>query len=194
MIANLATIAQNNEVAQLLEIANEHYTKQQFELAAASYQKVLIKEPQNNAAKFNLANTWARLGKQGEAMKSFTEIADYTTENSLKANAYYNKAVILSQQKRLEESIDIYKKALRLNSEDKEARENLQKALLELKKKEPPKKDNNKKQKQNRNQSPKMEQKEAEQRLKLLEQKEKEVQQRLQKLRSQKGNSQPKDW
>ncbi len=39
-----------------------------------------------------------------------------------------------------------------------------------------------------------MNQKEAEQRLKLLEQKEKEVQQRLQKEKSKTGGGQPKDW
>ena len=44
----------------------------------------------------------------------------------------------MSQQKKLEESIDAYKNALRQNPNDKEARENLQKALLELKKKTPP--------------------------------------------------------
>jgi hypothetical protein len=39
-----------------------------------------------------------------------------------------------------------------------------------------------------------MNQKEAEQRLKLLQQKEKEVQQRLQKEKSRMGGSQQKDW
>ncbi len=39
-----------------------------------------------------------------------------------------------------------------------------------------------------------MNQKEAEQRLKLLEQKEKEVQQRLQKEKSKTGGGQAKDW
>ena len=39
-----------------------------------------------------------------------------------------------------------------------------------------------------------MDQKEAEQRLKLLEQKEKEVQERLQKEKAKNGGSQQKDW
>ena len=115
----------------------------------------------------------------------------------LRSKTYYNKGAILSRQKKLEESIEAYKDALRLNPDDKEARENLQKALLELKKKEPPKQKNDdqkKKQDQQKQPQPKMSRKEAEQRLKLLEQKEKEVQQRLQKEKSKSGGSQAKDW
>jgi Ca-activated chloride channel family protein len=117
----------------------------------------------------------------------------------MKGKAFYNKGAILSQQKKLEESIEVYKNALRQNPADKEARENLQKALLELKKKNPPKKKEqkeNQKKQQNQQQQPrsKMNQKEAEQRLKLLEQKEKEVQQRLQKEKSKTGGGQAKDW
>ena len=101
------------------------------------------------------------------------------------------------KQKKLEESIEAYKNALRLNPDDKEARENLQKALLELKKKNPPKKEEKKdpkKQQQKKQQQPKMSPKEAEQRLKLLEQKEKELNQRMQKEKSKSGGNQAKDW
>ena len=65
--------------------------------------------------------------------------------------------MILSQQKNLEESIEAYKNALRNNPDDKEARENLQKALLELRKKTPPpkkEKKENKKQDQQQQKQP----------------------------------------
>ena len=113
-----------------------------------------------------------------------------------KARAYYNKGVVLSNQKRLEESIEEYKNALRQEPNDKEARENLQKALLELKKRTPPppKKEDKKKQNKKQKEQPKMNQKEAEQKLKLLEQKEKELQQRLQRQKSKTGTGGNKDW
>jgi Ca-activated chloride channel family protein len=102
----------------------------------------------------------------------------------------------LSGQKKLEESIEAYKNALRRNPDDKEARENLQKALLELKKKTPPPppppKKENKKNQQKQKEQPQMNQKEAEQRLKLLDEKEKEIQQRMQNAKS--GAAQQKDW
>jgi tetratricopeptide (TPR) repeat protein len=140
-----------------------------------------------------------RQNRQTEAMKELDEVAAATNETDLKGKSFYNKGVVLSAQKRLEESIEAYKSALRQNPNDNEARENLQKALIELKKKTPPpppKKDNkkkNEKQQKKQQQQPKMNEKEAEQRLKLLEQKEKDLQQRLQKQKST-GGGQPKDW
>ena len=189
------SFGQSPEVEKAIQAGNDFYKQQQYDQAAAEYKKALTIEPGNSKAKFNLANTIVKQGKPDEAVKSFTEISDNTKEAELKSKAFYNKGAVLSQQKKLEESIDAYKNALRQNPDDKEARENLQKALLELKKKNPPKpkKEDQKKNPQKQPQS-KMNRKEAEQRLKLLEQKEKEVQQRLQKEKSKAGGSQAKDW
>lgn len=189
------SFSQSPEVEKAIQAGNDFYKQQQYGQAAAEYKKALAIEPGNSKAKFNLANTIAKQQKPDEAIKSFTEISDNTKETDLKSKAFYNKGAVLSQQKKLEESIDAYKNALRQNPDDKEARENLQKALLELKKKNPPKpkKEDQKKNPQKQPQS-KMNRKEAEQRLKLLEQKEKEVQQRLQKEKSKAGGSQAKDW
>lgn len=172
------------------------YKQQQYQQAEAVYNEVLEKEPSNNTAKYNRAVTLHKQAKPDEAIKAFDDLAFKTGDKEIKEKSYYNKGAVLSGQKKLEESIEAYKNALRQNPNDKEARENLQKALLELKKKNPPKKDNKKKQQQKQQQKPqpKMNQKEAEQRLKLLEQKEKEVQQRLQKEKSKTGGGQPKDW
>lgn len=81
---------------------------------------------------------------------STTAIARSATNKEIRAKSFYNKGVILSQQKNLKESIEAYKNALRINPADKEARENLQKDLLELKKKQPPKKKMNSKRKSSR--------------------------------------------
>ncbi len=190
-------VLQAQDKQQYLREGNMYYRQQQYEKAEAAYQKALQADPSGNRVKFNLANTLRQLGKQEEAFKAYTELATTAKEPDIKAGAWYNKGVMLSQQKKLEESIEAYKQALRLNPEDKEARENLQKALLELKKKNPPKKEEKKdpkKQQQKKKQQPKMSPKEAEQRLKLLEQKEKELNQRMQKEKSKTGGNQAKDW
>src|SRR5688572_21389972 len=179
-----------------IQKANDLYKQQQYQQAETVYNEVLEKEPSNNTAKYNRAITLYKQAKPDEAIKAFDDLAFKTEDKEIKEKSYYNKGAVLSAQKKVEESIDAYKNALRHNPNDKEARENLQKALLELKKKNPPKKDDKKKQQQKQQQKPqpKMNQKEAEQRLKLLEQKEKEVQQRLQKEKSKTGGGQPKDW
>lgn len=181
---------------------NEFYRQGKFEDAERLYNEAAKKQPENSVSKFNLAATIYKMGRGGEAMKAYEEIATREKSLDVKAKAWYNKGAILSKQKRLEESIEAYKNALRNSPDDKQARENLQKALLELRKKEPPKKkeDDDKKKKkeqqqqQKQKQQPKLNQKEAEQRLKLLQQKEKEVQERLQKAKAKSGGSQAKDW
>jgi len=178
-----------------IESGNDYYRKQQYDRAETEYQKALQTFPHNNIAKFNLANALIRQNKIPEADKLLTGLNVQANTSDLRSKATYNQGVMLSQQKKLEESIELYKETLRLNPNDQEARENLQKALLELKKKNPPKKPEEKKKEQQQKQQPKpkISPKEAEQQLKLLEQKEKQVQERLQK-NSKTGASQPKDW
>jgi Ca-activated chloride channel homolog len=189
---------QAQQVDEVIRKGNDLYKQQQYEPAKTAYDEALAKDPSNNIAKFNLANTAYRLAKPDEAIKAFDELAFKGKEADQKSKAYYNKGVVLSNQKKLEESIEAYKNALRQDPTDKDARENLQKALLELKKKTPPppKKEDQKKKQQNKKQQqqPKMNQKEAEQKLKLLEQKEKELQQRLQQQKSKTGGNSQKDW
>ena len=188
--------AQEQEMERAIQRGNELYKQQQYQQAEAAYDEVLKKDPNNSTAKYNRALALQKQGKPEDAIKVFNDVAFKTDDRQLKSKAYYNKGAIRSGQKNLEESIEAYKDALRQNPDDKEARENLQKALLELKKKTPKKDDKQKKQQQNQQQKPqpKMNQKEAEQRLKLLEQKEREVQERLQKEKSKSGGGQPKDW
>jgi tetratricopeptide (TPR) repeat protein len=184
-------------VNPVIQRGNDYYKLKQYELALKAYEEALAKEPSSATAKFNLANTDYRLSKPEEAMKTFEELAVDSKEAGMKAMNYYNKGVVLSSQKKLEESIEAYKAALRQDPNDKDARENLQKALVELKKKNPPpKKEEKKKQQQNKKQPerPKMNPKDAEQKLKLLEQKEKELQQRMQKQKSKTAAPGPRDW
>ena len=187
--------AQSPQMEKNIRAGNEFYKQQQFDKAASEYGKAIEADPDKGPAKFNLANTLYKQNKLDEAVKVFTEVAGNAEKGELKAKAYYNKGAVLSRQKKPEESIEAYKNALRLNPDDKEARENLQKALLELKKKNPPKKKEEPKKKQQQKQpQSKMSPKEAQQRLQLLAQKEKEVQQRIQKEKSKPGGNQTKDW
>lgn len=182
------------DTSKNIQAGNGYYRQQQYDKAEGEYRKVLETASTNRTAKFNLADALIRQNKAEDANKYLAILNDKETETKLRSKAVYNQGVILTQQKKLEESIEAYKETLRLNPDDQEARENLQKALLELKKKTPPKKqEEKKKQEQKQQPKPKISPRDAEQQLKLLEQKEKQVQERLQKnLRT--GNAQPKDW
>jgi Ca-activated chloride channel homolog len=192
--------ARSQKVDETIKKGNDHYKEKLFVKAAEEYNKAIQIEPGNQTAKFNLANAFYRQANKVDAAQLFTGIINSVKEKGLLSKAFYNKGVILSQQKNLEASIEAYKSALRNDPNDKETRENLQKALLELKKKTPPppkkkEQDKKKQQQQQQKQPPsKLNQKEAEQRLKLLEQKEKQTQQKMQSERSKSAASTSKDW
>lgn len=192
---------QSSKADRSIQTGNEYYKNKEYSKAAAEYNKALQEDPGSQTAKFNQGNALYRQDQKVEAVQLFTALSREADKKELRSGSFYNKGVILSGQKNLEESIEAYKNALRNDPADKDARENLQKALLELKKKAPPpkkeeKKDQKKQEQQQQQKQPqsKMSPKETEQRLKLLQQKEKEVQQRLQKEKSKAGGSQPKDW
>ncbi len=189
---------------EMIQAANDLYRQQQYEQAEQQYNQVLDRDHANNLARYNLASTLYQRGKREDAIKLFQELATTDgVEPSIRSRAYYNAGVALTRQNQLEDAVEAYKNCLRLNPEDTEARENLQKALLELRKHTPPKKpqEDEKKKKQQQQQKkqqqqsqPKMDPREAEQRLKLMEQKEKEVLQRMQSEKAKSGNALPKDW
>ncbi len=183
--------------SELLLKGNEEYQQQRFAKAQECYVEALKLQPENTTAKFNLAAARCKLNKKEDAEKLYTEIIEAAPGKGLLAKAWYNKGVIFSQQKKLEESIEAYKNALRQNPIDKETRENLQKALLELKKKSQSKKQDNKDQKKQEQPKPnqsKLKPKEADQRLKLLQQKEKEIQERVQQKKIKGSPTGSKDW
>lgn len=170
---------------------NEYFQQQQYAEAELEYRDALALDANNAKAQYNLAAALVYQDKLTDAQNIYSRLVEQK-DKSIRSSSFYNQGVIHTRQKKLQESIDAYKDALRINPEDQEARDNLQKALQELKKQKSSENQQNKKQQQ-KPQS-KMSQKEAERQLKLLEQKEKSAQERLQKQKERGGSSLPKDW
>lgn len=182
---------------------NELYKKQQYDLAAEEYKKATDINGKDPRSYYNLGNALYKNKKIDDAEKAFDEAAKNAKDPTGKSRSVYNKGVALTRQSKLQESIDAYKAALRLVSTDEEARQNLQKALNELKKQEQQKQQQNKnnknqdKNKQNPDQKPetksKLNKKQVEQMLNSLRQEEKKLQQGVQK-RNNTGGANSKDW
>ena len=201
----IAFIANAQQEKPLVIKGNELYKKQQYDKAAEEYKKAAEMNEKNPLALYNLGNALYKGKKTEEAQKVYDNAAENTKEPTAKSRAVYNKGVTLSRQSKLEESIDAYKGALRLVPTDEEARQNLQKALNELKKQQQQqqpkqdkkKQDNKDKNKQNPNDQPqnksKLNQKQAEQMLNSLRQEEKKLQKGVQK-RNNTGGANSKDW
>jgi tetratricopeptide (TPR) repeat protein len=185
---------------KIIRQGNEAYARKQYETAAANYKKAAAKNPADEKAVFNLGNALYKNGKIEEAVQAYDAaiIKDRLPAN--KGTSFYNKGVVLQNEKKLPDCIEAYKNSLRLNPADEDARLNLQKALLEQKKQQQQKdsnkqqKSNNKKEQQPKPQPSKMTKKEAEEKLKALMQQEKNLQDKLRKVDATSPQKPEKDW
>jgi Ca-activated chloride channel family protein len=203
------SFAQNEK--EIIKKGNEAYQKNEFEKAAEQYQKVITKTPANATAQYNLGNALYKNSKLDEAVTAYDNAATNLFAKEEKSKALYNKGVVLQNNKKLPECIDAYKNALKLNPQDDDARQNLQKALQQLKqqqkdnkeqkkpKEDKKQKDQQKQKEQEKKEEPKPQQskiskKDAEEKLKALLQQEKNLQDKLRKVNVASPNKPEKDW
>ncbi len=177
---------------------NDAYRKNDYINAVKQYQKALQYDADNNAAKFNLANALQRSNDAEKSAEEYNDVINHTADADLQAKAYYNKALASLQQNKLEEAIESFKQSLRLAPNDREARENLQKALETKKQQQPqqqPPKQEKKPPLQNQKQQKQqqMNRQMMEQKFKELEQQEKALQKEVQKQKTNSPDNE-KDW
>jgi Ca-activated chloride channel homolog len=181
---------------QLIYKGNEAYKEQKFDKAITAYQKALQQSPRNATATFNLGNAMYRTKKNEEAARYFDAAIANSTDIKKQGDGWYNKGVMLTSEKKLQESIDAYKTTLRLNPMDTLARENLQRALNELKKQQQQQKKDqqqNKKQEQRKQQS-KLTKQQVMQLLQAMQEQERMLQQKMQKSKVPVPGQPDKDW
>ena len=111
-----------------VEKGNRQFHAGEYEKARESYRKALEKVPGSSVATFNLGDSEYKLDEFSGAEKSFLEAIE-SGNRELLAQAHYNLANSLFKQGEIEESIEGYKQALRLNPVDRAAKHNLEFAL-----------------------------------------------------------------
>lgn len=178
----------NSEIAK----GNEAYRKQEYSRASSYYQSALQLSPNSNVAAFNLGNALLKEDKADEARAQFEASAKMGKSKTEKADALYNRGVVLTKQKKLDESISAYKSVLRLNPADSLARQNLQRALNEKQKQQ--QQQNKNKDQQPKKQQNKMNKQQVQQMLNALQEQEKQLQQRMQKSKVPAPGQPDKDW
>ena len=128
-----------------VEAGNRHFQEGEYEKARDSYRKARERAPGSSIATFNLGDSEYKLEEFTGAEKSFLEAIQSGNPEVLAA-AHYNLGNSLFKQGRMEESIESYKQALRLNPSDQAAKHNLEFALRQQQEQE--------KQQQDQQQSP----------------------------------------
>lgn len=175
---------------------NDAYRSNDFKTAAEEYQKALDIEPNNTAAKFNLANTQLRLKNAADAIKQYDNVVTTAPDTAFKAKALYNKGLAFIKQQNLEDAIAAFKQALSLAPADDDIRDNLQKALNEKRQQEQKNQQNKQQQKKDQprpqqNQKP-LNKQMMDQKFNELRNQEKQLQKQLQRKPQ---DVQPdKDW
>lgn len=209
------SFAQAQTPEALIRQGNRFYNKQDYDQSLSNYEKALKKSPGNPDASFNQGDAQYRKNDFEKAATSYDDVLQSKADENTRQGAYYNKGVAMIRQKKLEESIDAWKNALRLNPNDSITRDNLIKALLEKKKQDQQKQDQNKKDqsdkkkqdnKQNKEkdqnqqdsrpkpQQSKLTKQQVEQYLRSLEQREKDVQDKMNQNKNHTLSQPEKDW
>ena len=206
----VAAIAQNEKI--LIKKGNEAYEKKEYDNAITNYQKAAEKSPANSTAQYNLGNALYKNKKTDEAIQAYENALTNSVVKEHRSKTFYNKGVVYQNNKKLPECIDAYKNALKLDPQDEDARQNLQKALQQQKQEQKKENKEQKKPKEDQKQKNKDKQKEeekndqpkpqpskltkqdAEEKLKALLQQEKNLQDRLRKVNTATSAKPEKDW
>lgn len=185
----LSKIVLGQKQENYIHEGNEFFKNGQLQNAIISYNRVTDPKLMYTAL-LNKGTALYKMKKYEEALHTYQQISTSPNANiTIRSGAYYNIGVVLSNQKKIEESIEAYKNALRLNWKDREARENLQKALSELKKN-----GGGGETKPNPASASKLNKNQAQQHLQRLEEKERATQNKLTNKKTQFSGSNGKDW
>lgn len=140
-----ATLLFAQKEKRYIHQGNKLYEQQKYAEAEASYKKSVAQSKTSEPGNFNLGDALYKQKKFDLSAQKFTDIAGSAKDKAVKAQAYHNLGNSLFQSKKLEESIDAYKKALLNNPKDDQTRYNLAYAQEKLKQQQQQdKKDKNK--------------------------------------------------
>lgn len=131
LLQGIVVLAQKEK--KYIHNGNQLYQQKKYAEAEASYRKSVEKTKESVAGNFNLGDALYKQKKFDNAAQKFTDIAASSENKAVKAQAYHNLGNSLLESKKLEESIEAYKKSLMNNPKDDQTRYNLAYAQEKLK-------------------------------------------------------------
>ena len=140
----------------LVRKGNRQYNKGNFDASLDSYARALQHDPSCFEAKFNTANGQFRKELIDKSEQTLRKLAQDSTRTDIeRSEVAYNLGNTLFVQQRLEEALDCYRNAMRLNPDDKEAKFNyaLTKELLKQQQNQQQQQQQNQDQNQDQNQN-----------------------------------------
>ncbi len=147
LVCMLMTQVAFSQTRKLVAEGNKLYEQKQYKQASDNYLKALSKDSTNIPGMFNLGNALLQQKQYDAARKVLSNSARLEQDKNGKAAAEYNIGNTYMAEQKWEEAIAAYKKALRNNPQDADAKYNLSYAQQMLKKNGGGGKDKNKKDK-----------------------------------------------
>jgi len=148
LLSGLQLFAQQEK--SLVKKGNELYQQKKYKEAEATYRKVVDKKAQDVTSNFNLGDALYKQNQFDKAGEQFNKLGE-SKNKAVAAGAYHNLGNSLLENKKLDESIEAYKKSLLNNPKDEETRYNLAYAQEKLKKQQQQNKNNKNKDKDKNN-------------------------------------------
>ena len=129
MLICLTTNAQTDK--GLIRHGNTEFKNGNFSEAEVNYRKSLDKE-YSPKAQFNLGDALYEQKNYEDAQKNFSEVAERNVSKEIESDAYYNLGNTYMAQEKYAEAFDSYKKSLKSNPKNDDARYNLEYARWKM--------------------------------------------------------------
>ncbi len=110
----------------LNEKANTEYKNKKYQTALDLYQKAKVNHPDDPMINYNLGTALYKTNDYRQAEADLLKTIEKTTDNALKAQAYYNLGNTQYRTGNFEKAIESYQKALDLNPQDVDSKYNLE--------------------------------------------------------------------
>lgn len=134
---------------KLVREGNNQFEEGNYQEAEIEYRKALSEKPDYYKGKFNLGDAMYGQENYEESEKIFSELGETAKNLQAKSGSWYNLGNTLMQKQKYKESIDAYKKALRVNPNDQDAKYNLEYARKMLNEQQQQQQDQDQNQDQN---------------------------------------------
>jgi Ca-activated chloride channel family protein len=188
--------AQN--VNKILIDADKQYQRSEYLNASKLYEEVVKTSPADVTAQYNLGVARFRLNEIDAATDAFKKAIGLSKDKSMSAKIFYNLGVAFLKSANYPEAITAFRNALKLNSEDRDCRENLQFAINQNKKQNKQKQQNSgmsqKELKEQQKSEQKLSKQQAEKILQSAQQEESRVRDSLRSKKSNRQNRATKNW
>ena len=129
LVIGLLLVGCSQSTEKLIQRGNEDFAKYLYEDALEAYQEAQIESPQLPQPYYNAANVFYRQGDYLQALEQLSTALKLSEEDSLKQNSYYNLGNNSYNSQELEHAVDAYRAALLIDSNDLDAKYNLELAL-----------------------------------------------------------------